>query len=128
MLNVLVVFGFVTCERAKETCFRLLTKVNVELPVPLSKFSLPFWRYCLLLSILLRNANKATEELVCRRKEIRPLRLLRPRYGRVGSLAPPYLWIFELLAPVIEITIFATVLRVALWHLASETILLEVYD
>src|ERR1700737_1537289 len=65
MLNVLVVFGFVTCERAKETCFRLLTRVNVELPVPLAKFSLPFWRYCLLLSILLRNPNKTIEELVC---------------------------------------------------------------
>lgn len=28
--------------------------------------------------------------------------LFRPRYGRIGFLALPYLWIFELLAPVVE--------------------------
>jgi cellulose synthase/poly-beta-1,6-N-acetylglucosamine synthase-like glycosyltransferase len=29
--------------------------------------------------------------------------LFRPRYGRIGSFAFPYLWLFELLAPVVEI-------------------------
>jgi cellulose synthase/poly-beta-1,6-N-acetylglucosamine synthase-like glycosyltransferase len=28
--------------------------------------------------------------------------LFRPRYGRIGCIALPYLWLFELLAPVIE--------------------------
>lgn len=39
--------------------------------------------------------------------------LLRPRYGRVGCLALPYLWLFELLAPVIEALGFVTVLIAA---------------
>jgi cellulose synthase/poly-beta-1,6-N-acetylglucosamine synthase-like glycosyltransferase len=29
--------------------------------------------------------------------------LFRPRYGRMGTFAMPYLWLFELLAPVVEI-------------------------
>ncbi|MBV8514602.1 MAG: glycosyltransferase family 2 protein [Acidobacteria bacterium] len=29
--------------------------------------------------------------------------LFRPRYGRIGMLALPYLWIFELLAPAVEL-------------------------
>jgi cellulose synthase/poly-beta-1,6-N-acetylglucosamine synthase-like glycosyltransferase len=29
--------------------------------------------------------------------------LFRPRYGRIGSLALPYLWVWELLAPVVEL-------------------------
>jgi cellulose synthase/poly-beta-1,6-N-acetylglucosamine synthase-like glycosyltransferase len=29
--------------------------------------------------------------------------LFRPRYGRIGCLALPYLWLFELFAPVVEI-------------------------
>lgn len=29
--------------------------------------------------------------------------LFRPRYGRIGSVALPYLWLFELFAPVVEI-------------------------
>ena len=29
--------------------------------------------------------------------------LLRPRYGRFGCIMLPYLWVFELAAPVIEI-------------------------
>jgi cellulose synthase/poly-beta-1,6-N-acetylglucosamine synthase-like glycosyltransferase len=41
--------------------------------------------------------------------------LFRPRYGRVGALALPYLWIFELLAPVIELVgIFTIVLAAVL--------------
>ncbi len=39
--------------------------------------------------------------------------LFRPRYGRIGWLALPYLWLFELLAPVIEVAGFATVLLAA---------------
>jgi hypothetical protein len=27
--------------------------------------------------------------------------LMRPRYGRIGCFALPYLWIFELMAPII---------------------------
>jgi cellulose synthase/poly-beta-1,6-N-acetylglucosamine synthase-like glycosyltransferase len=29
--------------------------------------------------------------------------LFRPRYGRIGGLALPYLWLFELLAPIVEL-------------------------
>ena len=29
--------------------------------------------------------------------------LFRPRYGRIGSFAFPYLWLFELLAPIVEV-------------------------
>jgi hypothetical protein len=29
--------------------------------------------------------------------------LFRPRYGRIGSVALPYLWLFELLAPFVEL-------------------------
>jgi cellulose synthase/poly-beta-1,6-N-acetylglucosamine synthase-like glycosyltransferase len=39
--------------------------------------------------------------------------LFRPRYGRVGWLALPYLWVFELLAPVIELGGFVTILLAA---------------
>src|SRR6201998_1808403 len=39
--------------------------------------------------------------------------LFRPRYGRIGWLALPYLWLFELLAPIIEVAGFATVLLAA---------------
>jgi cellulose synthase/poly-beta-1,6-N-acetylglucosamine synthase-like glycosyltransferase len=34
--------------------------------------------------------------------------LLNPRYGRVGMLAMPYFWLFEGLAPVVEVTGFVT--------------------
>jgi cellulose synthase/poly-beta-1,6-N-acetylglucosamine synthase-like glycosyltransferase len=36
--------------------------------------------------------------------------LFRPRYGRIGFLALPYLWLFELFAPVIEIGGIGTIL------------------
>src|SRR5438876_5546155 len=39
--------------------------------------------------------------------------LFRPRYGRVGCLALPYLWLFELLAPVIELGGIATIVLAA---------------
>jgi cellulose synthase/poly-beta-1,6-N-acetylglucosamine synthase-like glycosyltransferase len=47
--------------------------------------------------------------------------LFRPRYGRIGFFALPYLWIFELFAPVIEIGgIITIVLAAALGALSRE--------
>jgi len=51
--------------------------------------------------------------------------LFRPRYGRIGSIALPYLWLFELLAPVIEITGFATVLLAVAFGALSWTFFLQ---
>jgi cellulose synthase/poly-beta-1,6-N-acetylglucosamine synthase-like glycosyltransferase len=51
--------------------------------------------------------------------------LFRPRYGRVGCLALPYLWLFELLAPVIEVSGFATVLLAAAFGALSWTFFLQ---
>ncbi len=51
--------------------------------------------------------------------------LFRPRYGRIGCLALPYLWLFELLAPVIEITGFVTVLLAAAFGALSWTFFLQ---
>ena len=39
--------------------------------------------------------------------------LFRPRYGRVGALALPYLWIYELFAPVIELGGIVTIVVAA---------------
>jgi cellulose synthase/poly-beta-1,6-N-acetylglucosamine synthase-like glycosyltransferase len=39
--------------------------------------------------------------------------LFRPRYGRIGSFALPYLWLFELFAPVIEIIGLVTIVLAA---------------
>ena len=39
--------------------------------------------------------------------------LLRPRYGRIGGFALPYLWLFELLAPVIELGCIVTIILAA---------------
>jgi len=39
--------------------------------------------------------------------------LFRWRYGRIGTVALPYLWLFELLAPIIEIGGIATILLAA---------------
>ena len=45
--------------------------------------------------------------------------LFRPRYGRIGSLALPYLWVFELFAPIVEIGgIFTIVLAASLGALS----------
>jgi cellulose synthase/poly-beta-1,6-N-acetylglucosamine synthase-like glycosyltransferase len=47
--------------------------------------------------------------------------VLRPGYGRIGCLALPYLWIYELLAPVIEIGgIFTIILAAALGGLSRD--------
>lgn len=51
--------------------------------------------------------------------------LFRPRYGRIGCLALPYLWLFELLAPVIEITGFVTILLAAIFGALSWTLFLQ---
>jgi cellulose synthase/poly-beta-1,6-N-acetylglucosamine synthase-like glycosyltransferase len=40
--------------------------------------------------------------------------LFRPRYGRLGFLALPYLWVFELFAPVVEILGLVTICAAAL--------------
>jgi len=42
-----------------------------------------------------------------------------PRYGRIGWLAIPYLWVFELLAPVIELTGYTTIVLAALLGVLS---------
>jgi cellulose synthase/poly-beta-1,6-N-acetylglucosamine synthase-like glycosyltransferase len=39
--------------------------------------------------------------------------LFRPRYGRIGCFALPYMWLFELFAPVIELTGILTILLAA---------------
>ncbi len=39
--------------------------------------------------------------------------LFRPRYGRIGSFALPYLWLFELFAPIIEIAGLTTIILAA---------------
>ena len=47
--------------------------------------------------------------------------LFRPRYGRIGCFALPYLWVFELFAPIIETVGIATIiLAAALGHLSRE--------
>jgi len=45
--------------------------------------------------------------------------LFRPRYGRLGFLALPYLWVFELLAPVVEILGLMTISAAALLGVLS---------
>ena len=39
--------------------------------------------------------------------------LFRPRYGRIGCFALPYLWLFELFAPIMEIAGIATIILAA---------------
>src|SRR5438477_1564104 len=39
--------------------------------------------------------------------------LFRPRYGRMGCFALPYLWLFELFAPVVEVVGIATIILAA---------------
>jgi cellulose synthase/poly-beta-1,6-N-acetylglucosamine synthase-like glycosyltransferase len=51
--------------------------------------------------------------------------LFAPRYGRIGFLALPYLWVFELLAPIIEITGIATIVLAACLGVLSETFFLQ---
>ena len=51
--------------------------------------------------------------------------LFRPRYGTIGSLALPYLWLFELLAPVIELGGFVTIILAACFGVLSQSFLLQ---
>ncbi len=51
--------------------------------------------------------------------------LFRPRYGRIGCFALPYLWLFELFAPVIEIGGIATILLAALLGALSPEFFLQ---
>lgn len=51
--------------------------------------------------------------------------LFRPRYGRIGYLALPYLWLFELLAPVVELGGFVTIALAALVGILSREFLLQ---
>ena len=39
--------------------------------------------------------------------------LFRPRYGRIGCFALPYLWLFELFAPIMEVVGIATIIVAA---------------
>lgn len=41
--------------------------------------------------------------------------LFRPKYGRVGSIILPYMWLFELLAPVVELFGYSSMLLAALF-------------
>src|SRR5882724_3952383 len=51
--------------------------------------------------------------------------LFRPRYGTIGSLALPYLWLFELLAPVIELGGFVTIILAACFGVLSQSFFLQ---
>ena len=51
--------------------------------------------------------------------------LFRPRYGRIGCFALPYLWLFELFAPVVEIVGIATILLAAFLGVLSREFFLQ---
>jgi hypothetical protein len=51
--------------------------------------------------------------------------LMRPRYGRIGCLALPYLWLFEMIAPVIEITGLVTITLAAVLGMLSRGFFLK---
>lgn len=51
--------------------------------------------------------------------------LFRRKYGRVGSLALPYMWIFECLAPVFELAGLAAIALAAILGLLSRTFFWE---
>jgi len=51
--------------------------------------------------------------------------LFRPRYGRIGCFALPYLWLFELAAPIIEIGGIATIVLAACLGALSHEFLLQ---
>lgn len=51
--------------------------------------------------------------------------LFRPRYGRIGSFALPYLWLFELFAPIIEIGGLFTVAFAACFGALSREFFLQ---
>ena len=51
--------------------------------------------------------------------------LLRPRYGRIGFFALPYLWLFEFAAPVIEIMGIVTIILAVLLGVLSRSFFLQ---
>ncbi|HTX14035.1 MAG TPA: glycosyltransferase [Candidatus Baltobacteraceae bacterium] len=51
--------------------------------------------------------------------------LFRRRYGRIGWIALPYLWVFELFAPVIELGGIATILLAAFLGVLNEKFCIE---
>lgn len=51
--------------------------------------------------------------------------LFRWRYGRIGSFALPYLWLFELLAPVVEIVGITTIILAACVGVLSRQFFLQ---
>jgi len=51
--------------------------------------------------------------------------LFRPRYGRIGFFALPYLWVFEFAAPVIEILGIATIVLAAVLGVLSRAFFLQ---
>jgi cellulose synthase/poly-beta-1,6-N-acetylglucosamine synthase-like glycosyltransferase len=51
--------------------------------------------------------------------------LFRPRYGRIGCFALPYLWLFELFAPVVEIAGIATIILAAALGVLSREFFLQ---
>lgn len=51
--------------------------------------------------------------------------LFRPKYGRVGAIALPYMWLFELFAPVIELGGIATMIIAAFLGALSQQFFIE---
>lgn len=51
--------------------------------------------------------------------------LFRKRYGRIGWVALPYYWIYELAAPVVELGGFVTIAAAAYWGVLSRTFFLK---
>ena len=51
--------------------------------------------------------------------------LFRPRYGRIGFFALPYLWLFEMFAPVVELVGLATIIAAAVLGVLSRTFFLQ---
>jgi cellulose synthase/poly-beta-1,6-N-acetylglucosamine synthase-like glycosyltransferase len=51
--------------------------------------------------------------------------LFRPRYGRIGFFALPYLWLFEFAAPVLEILGIVTIVVAAVLGVLSHGFLLQ---
>jgi hypothetical protein len=51
--------------------------------------------------------------------------LFRPRYGRIGCFAFPYLWLFELFAPVVEIGGIITIVLAACLGVLSREFFLQ---
>ena len=51
--------------------------------------------------------------------------LFRPRYGRIGSFALPYLWLFELFAPIMEVVGITTIILAASLGVLSREFFLQ---